>query len=472
MREKFLTMIAKNLKDPIQCLPDEILISILSYLPYSDLIAAQRVSKGWLHYLVTDPYLHRHVSFLDSKHQITLKTLRSVLAMANGRVSYLAFNADTLMHLTPLVLIYPHLQQLIIAHKTGIMSTIFNIAFQSTAGTYHILPNLRTAIFRHGTLLNNEIVTLFSMAPNLEEFECRRAVVWLDNFERLVGDIKDCKIKRLAIKGYSERAARGEWGSTVPLTLNRSPTILRHLPLLEELALGLDTMQVLDLTSNSEIRYLDFLPDSPVVSFNHPPPGLEICLNAPVLSGRILDTTPFFASPPIDLLNDKTIQLWRNPPQFRSLSIGLLPFDILSPTLSNSLESLEAFGVNFGNYTPSKIPSPFLEIEKTTFMFRLPELLVLFQNLHFLDVSESGVGDTFLNRITTLQLNYLSLAHTLVTSDGILEYLSKSPGTLTELNAVGIAVGLDLGDVAQKRGVKMESEYPGKPMPGARYSLY
>jgi hypothetical protein len=392
--------------------------------------------------------------------------------MANGRVSYLAFNADTLMHLTPLVLIYPHLQQLIIEHKTGIMSTIFNIAFQTTASTYHNLPNLRTAIFRHGTLLNNELVLLLSMAPNLEEFECRRAVVWVDDFEQLVDDIKDCKIKRLAIKGYSERAVHRGWMSTVSLPLQRSPMILRYLPLLEELVLGLDIMQVLDLSSNPKIRYLDFLPDSPVTSFVQPPPTLEVCLNAPQLCYRRLDNPPIV--PQFDALGQIHLEPWKNPPQFRSLSVGFVPFDILSSTLRNSLESLEALGIKFGHHTPSsyQVVYPYQSIPHMTFIWSLVDLLILFRNLHYLDISCSGVGDLVLERITTLRLKYLSLAHTLVTTEGILRYLSHSPGTLKELNVVGTSVGVEVGGVAQKLGVKIESEYPGKPMPRVIYSLY
>ena len=107
-----------------------------------------------------------------------------------------------------------------------------------------------------------------------------------------------------------------------------------------------------------------------------------------------------------------------------------------------------------------------------TFMWRLPELLVLFQNLHFLDVSESGISDYFLVQISTLQLAYLSLAHTLVTVDGVIQYLSKSHETLKELNVVGTSVGVHVAEVAQKLGVKLESEFPGKPMPGVIYSLY
>src|SRR6266496_31715 len=194
--------------DPIQCLSDDIWMSILSYLSYPELISAQRVSKRWLHYLVTVPYLHRNVSFLNSKHQISLKTLRTVIFMANEKISSLEFDADTMMHLTPLVPIYSHLQRLIIEHKNGVMSTIFNIAFQLSDGLYHILPNLRTAVFHHGMLLNNEIVTLITMAPNLEELQCFRAVIWLDRLELM----NSCKIKRLRIEGYSERSANSALG--------------------------------------------------------------------------------------------------------------------------------------------------------------------------------------------------------------------------------------------------------------------
>ena len=165
------------MSDPIERLPDDLLITIFSSLTFREVIAAQRVSRGWLYYLVTNPYLLRHVTFLNSKHPITLKTLRTVIAVSQGRILSLEFDADTLIHLTPLVPVYPHLQQLIIEHKTGIMGTIFNIAFQSAPGTYYNLPSLRAAVFKHGMLLNNEVVTLLSMAPNLEEFECRSSLV-------------------------------------------------------------------------------------------------------------------------------------------------------------------------------------------------------------------------------------------------------------------------------------------------------
>src|SRR5947207_2133038 len=242
--------------DPIQCLSDDIWMSILSYLSHPELISAQRVSKRWLHALVPAPSLHRKVYFINSKHQISLKTLRTFISMANEKISSFEFDADTMMHLTPLVPIYPHLQRLIIEHKTGVMSTIFSIAFQLSDGLYHNLPNLRTAIFHRGMLLNNEILTLVTIAPNLEELQCYRAIIWLDRLELM----KYCKIRRLRIEGYSERSANSAWGG-------RSPSILQYLPDLEELVLGLDSLLVMDLTMNSKIRYIDFLPSSSVFSF-------------------------------------------------------------------------------------------------------------------------------------------------------------------------------------------------------------
>jgi hypothetical protein len=105
-----------------------------------------------------------------------------------------------------------------------------------------------------------------------------------------------------------------------------------------------------------------------------------------------------------------------------------------------------------------------------TFMWGLVDLLILFRNLRQLDVSCSGVGDLVFQRITTLQLEYVSLAHTLVITEGILQYLSDRPGTLKELIVVGTSAAVEVGEVAQKLGVKIESDTQGKSMPRVIYS--
>jgi hypothetical protein len=452
--------------DPIQRLSDDVLISTLSYLSYPELVSAQRVSKIWLHYFTTVPYLHRKVSFLNSKHQITLKTLRAVISMANGHISSLEFDADTLLYLTPLVPIYPHLQRLIIEHKNGVMSTIFNIAFQLPSGLYHNLPSLRIAVFHRGMLLNNEIVTLLTVAPNLEELECYRAAVWLDRLELM----NFCKINRLRIRGYSERSTSPAWD--IRFAVNRSPLILQYFPDLEELVLGLDSLVVMDLTMNPKIRYLDFLPGSPVISFIQPPPGLEVCLNAPQLCGFNFDIeTPIVSQSD---QGDRRLQLWKHPPRFKSLSTGLIQPAGLLHALCNSYESLVALAVSFG--PPHDFPSwiratPYPETWKLQFLETLIDVLGLFQNLRFLDLSTTIIDDSFLLKLPTANLEYLSLAHTLVTTDGVLRLLSKIPTALKGLNLVGTAVGVEVV-VAQTLGVKMETEYPGKSIPGALYSLY
>ena len=461
----FLTLTAQDAMDPIQRLSDDILIYILSYLSYPELTSAQRVSKRWLHYFATVPHLHRKVSFLNSKHQITLKTLRAVLSMANGHISSLEFDADTLLYLTPLVRIYPHLRRLIIEHKNGVMSTIFNIAFQLPNGLYHNLPSLRTAVFHHGMLLNNEIVTLITMAPNLEELECHKAVTWLDRLELM----SFCKIKRLRIKGYSERSAGPAWDVRFPVS-RRSPLILQYLPDLEELVLGLDSLLVMDLTMNPKIRYLDFLPGSSVISFIQPPPGLEVCLNTPQLCGFNFDIeTPLVSQSD---QGDRRLQLWTNPPRFKSMSMGLVRPAGLPRALCNSYESLVA--VSFGpphDFRGWLHANPYPDTRKMQLMETLIDVLAMFQNLLFLDLATTIFSDSFLLRLQTARLEYLSLAHTLVTTDGVLQFF-EIPTALKGLNLVGTAVGVEVMEVAQSLGVKMETEYPGKPMPGALYSLY
>lgn len=48
----------------------------------------------------------------------------------------------------------------------------------------------------------------------------------------------------------------------------------------------------------------------------------------------------------------------------------------------------------------------------------------------------------------------------------------KVKTTLREINVMETQVGAEVGELAASLGVKMEISYPGKPIPGAIYSLY
>lgn len=464
------------MRDPIERLPADILITIFSALPFREVIAAQRVSRGWLHYLVTNPYLLRHVNFLNSKHPISLKTLRTVIAVSEGRVKSLEFSAETMMHLTPLVPVYPHLEKLSIEHQTGIMGTIFNIAFQSAPGIYYHLPSLRVAIFKHGMLLNNEVVTLLSMAPNLEEFECRSSAVDCERIEVL--EKTTYKLKKLRIAHYSERTkSRHHLEEQTHGRLVRSPAILRLLPSLQELVLGIDALQVLDLTLNPMLRYLDLLSRSPVLSFIQPPPSLEVCLNAPQLNRFLPDTYPP-TWPPSETETyhlGMEVQLWTNPPRFKHLSTCRVLMDtaILPQALSNSYDSLQTLHLKFGKQIPE---TGIFDAQTILLMDRqletLPDLLVLFHNIRYLDVSESTASNVFLDRISGLSLEYLAVARTLVTSKGVIKYLLRTQGKLKVLNIAGTDVGVQVLPVAQQLNVNLETDYPGTRIPGEVYSSY
>ena len=464
------------MRDPVQRLPDDLLITIFSFLPFHEVIAAQRVSRGWLHYLVTNPYLLQHVTFLNTKHPITLKTLRTVIAVSEGRIKTLEFSADSMMHLTPLVPVYPHLQQLTIELKTGIMGTIFNIAFQSAPGAYYTLPSLRVAIFKHGMLLNNEIVIILSMAPNLEELECRSSLVDCERIE-LLGNMTH-KLKKLRIAHYSERMEyRPQLEEQTHGRLMRSPMILRLLPSLQELVLGIDALQVLDLTLNPMLRYLDLLPRSHILSFIQPPPGLQVCLNAPQLNRFLPDTYPP-TWPPSETETyhlGMEVQLWANPPRFKHLSTCRVLMDtaILPQALSNSHDSLQTLRLKFGKQIPE---TGIFDAQTRLLMDRqletLPDLLVLFHNLRYLDVSESNADNVFLEHISGLSLEYLAVARTLVTSKGVIKYLLRTQGKLKGMNIAGTDVGAPVLPVAQQFNVNLETDYPGISMPGEVYSSY
>ena len=463
--------------DPLYWLPDDLLICVFSYLPFHELITLQRVSKAWFSYIFTEPRLYRHVSFLHSRHQIPLKALRAAITNSAGRISSLEFDASTLVHLTPLAPIYPYLRRLVISHQTGFMSTVFRIAFQiDNSNMFYNLPNLRTAIFKHGILLSNEVVTLLSMAPNLEELECRSARVILDLLGLTDGTTR-WKLKRLSILHYSEVLTRfpADFEESVQTSLIRTPALLRFLPYLEELTLGIDSLQVMDLTLNPRLTYVDFLRGSAVTSFIQPPPSLRVCLNAPVLNRHLPDSHPVIWPPGN---NDATqvgehIQLWARPPSFESLSLSAIPsaIAVLPKALCNSYCSLGALRFSFAprnwGVTSSEYNTVVQEHLET-----LPGFLTLFENLRFLDVSDSQVNDLFLTHLAVLSLEYLCLARTSVTSSGVIQFLSKSRGKLKMINLVETQVGVEVGEVAETFGIKMEVTYPGQPMPGVIHSSY
>ena len=463
--------------DPLYRLPEDILISIFSYLSFPEIIAAQRVSRSLLSYLVTEPRLYRSVSFLNSKHQIPLKALRSAIAISHGRILSLEFHASTLVHLTPLAPIYPHLRRLLIKHQTGFMSTVFRIAFQTDkSDVFYGLPNLRKAIFEHGILLSNEVITLLSIAPNLEELECRSARVILDLLG-LTDNTTQWKLKRLSIHHYSEEMTRLPAGleASVHARLIRTPAILRFLPYLEELTLGIDSLQVMDLTLNPKLRYVDFLPRSAVMSFIQPPASLQVCLNAPVLNRHLPDAHPKIWPPGNDNAEQigEHVQLWGNPPRFESLSLSAVPSDIniLPRALCNSYDSLKALRINFVSWNWA-IRNSEAERVITQQLNALPSFLALLENLKYLDVSESKADDIFLARLPVGSLEYLCLARTSVTSSGVIHFLSRSRGKLREINLVDTQVGVEVGEVAEAFGVTMATSYPGQPMPGVIHSSY
>jgi hypothetical protein len=454
-------------------LPDDILLSIFPYLSYPEIISSQRVSRSWRDYVLSEPALHTHVSFLESKHPIPLRTIRAAISIAQNRILSLEFDARTLMYLTPFSTIFPYLEHLVIRQEyTGYLSTIFHIMFLRLDGSFHPLPRLRTVIFRHGALLSNELIILLAAASNLETLECRSARVNLDYLE-LLDEIAQWKLKKLRIEHYSESVSHSPLELVMQPTQRaiRSPAILRFLPYLEELTLGVDAFQVMDLTMNQRMRYLDFLPQSAIVSFIQPPPCLKVCLNAPMLCRHLPDSRPTIWPPGNEasaLLHNR-IQLWTNPPAFETLSISRVPADIaiLPRALCNSYDSLVALRLSFawGVWSLRETNSEDLINQH---MEQLPKMLCLFKNLRFLDVSESSyVGDTFLARTPVLSLEYLCLARTSVTSKGVTCFLSKARATLREINVMETMVGEEIRDVAANLGVKMEIKYPGRVIYGS-----
>ena len=439
---------------------------------------------------------------MASKHHITLRTLRTVLAMADGRVISLEFSAGTLMHLTPLVLMYPHLQRLVIEHNSNIMSTIFNIAFQVSFDSYHKLPNLRTAVITHGVLLKNELITLISIAPNLEEFQCRKAVVTLDS-DALENALENCRMKRLRIYAYSERRKTQpiRWLSTSRQTnmhARHSPMILQFMPLLEELVLGIECMQILDLSANRRIRHVDFTVHSHVVSFVQPPPSLEVCLNAPHLNATILPSEM-----PKEELNANidrpsgVLQPWTNPPQFKTVSLISVPLrpNIFSRAMCNSYLSLTALSIDIDKSNP-KTDYPGLPVPdnydswaiERRFIDFLAEHLVLFQSLRHLGVRSDFVMRCFLSRVAMLKsLEYFSVSSKLVDAAAVLQFLESSQCcSLREINVHGSlaaeelchnaqgdkTIAIKVGLVAESRHVKLETQDPEKILPAAIYEMY
>jgi F-box-like len=435
-------MTVRNPTDPVQSLPDDILLPIFSCLSFHEIIGIQRVSSIWLSYVLTEPRLHRHVSFLNSKHQISLRTIRTMISVTQGRISSFEFDTTTLRHLTPLAPMYPHLQRLVINLETGYMGTIFQIAFRKeTSDLFYSLPNLRTAIFQHGLLLNNEVATLLSIAPNLEELECRSAWVMLHFLESLDHSVQ-WKLKRLSIEHYSERMKPAEeLHEVVHAQVSQSSALLRFLPDLEELTLGVEYLQVMDLTSNPKIRYIDFTPKSSIVSFVQPPPSLRVCLHAPALCQKV-DGRPI---------------RWDSPPSFISLSItDESPY--LTTALSNSFTSLVGFGIpshRFGECAPGLTESS---------CHAVFDALSLCVNLRYLDLSDSGLDDISMAvlgfAISSMSLRYLCLARTQITSHGLLLFLTSAAGHVREINVAETKAEERFGATAELNGVRITCDSP------------
>jgi len=383
------------------------------------------------------------VSFLNSKHQISLRTIRTMISVTQGRISSFEFDTTTLRHLTPLAPMYPYLQRLVINLETGYMGTIFQIAFRKeTSDLFYSLPNLRTAILQHGLLLNNEVATLLSIAPHLEELECRSAWVMLDFLESLDHSVQ-WKLKRLSIEHYSERMKPAEEiHEVVHAQVSHAPALLRFLPDLEELTLGVEYLQVMDLTSNPKIRYIDFTPKSSILSFVQPPPSLRVCLHAPVICQKV-DGRPI---------------RWDSPPSFISLSItDEKPW--LATALSNSFTSLVGFGMTSRRFGESEPRSPYQTVFDT---------LSLCVNLRYLDLSDSGMDDISIgilgSKISSMSLRYLCLAKTQISSHGLLMFLPSAAGHVEEINVAKTEAEKRYSAAAEVHGVRITCDSP-KPFP-------
>jgi F-box-like len=438
-----------NPYDPIQRFPYVVLISILSYLSFSEVVAAQRVSRQWHSYLQNEPFVYRHLSFLGSKHNISTKTLRRIVSASKGCVSSLEFTMLRLQYFAPFTSIYHHIERLVVYGTFyDDMSKIF---INKRNSSHPQVLSLRTVIFGGCRIWVEQLIQILLNTPNLEEFECKYVIGKVD--VQGLECLGKWGLKRLRIRYYSELPL--EHGVEL-VDDNRSPVLIRVLPELEELVLGLESSKVLDLTPNTNLRHLDFdrMYPEPIKSIIAPQ-SLEICLNAPVsaLSSSLGD--------------------WGKPPSFRCLSCFAHPLTIATfpKVLFNSHQSLVALRVSYVE-DDDVVRSERETIEAQDF---LSHMLASFHNLHFLNISFTNViGDRFITRLPPLDLEYVCLARTAVTSHGVVDFLTKTKGVLKELNVVDTCVGEDVLDVARNNGVTLETEYPGKPIPGtvAMYDLY
>jgi hypothetical protein len=274
--------------------------------------------------------------------------------------------------------------------------------------------------------------------------------------------------------------------------------ILRFMPLLEELVLGIEYMQTLDLSANQRIRYVDFTRHTHVVSFIQPPASLEVCLNAPHLNAtnfRVEMTDDFEAA------NDGpngVLKPWTDPPRLKRLSLVSPPLrpSIFSRAVCNSYLSLESLSISSssnGRTDSLGLPLPDNIVSwenEGLFLDLLGDHLILFQSLRQLNVQSGLVGESFLSRVAQLtSLEYFSIAGAGVHALHVLQFLESSRSCpLKEVNVQGSMAGQQLQGydeeevemtikfkvavVVKERGIILKTGLPPKRVHDAIYDIY
>ncbi|CAK3844359.1 Stress-induced-phospho 1 [Lecanosticta acicola] len=153
-----------NSVDPLTVLPRELANTVLEYLSFRQRIAICRVSKGWRHFIRSEPSLWSHLDLSAAKSKVGTKFVSTVMNTARGKLKVATLNRlydfDKV-----LAAVVPRIESLTLT-GTGLQGENLVRALRKTS-------SLRELRILQGTDISpHTLRELIPLQPNLEVLHC------------------------------------------------------------------------------------------------------------------------------------------------------------------------------------------------------------------------------------------------------------------------------------------------------------